>query len=208
MAIERLLEEVENLNRVFDQCVTDYHLENSIDGKEPAFSNKELLPFYSKCWVDTVQWHLEDEIRIPDIDNAFAIDLKRKIDASNQVRTNQVEGLDDLFLERFKSVKPKESGRINTESPAWAIDRLSILALKLFHMKQEAERSEAGQEHIDLCRFKWSVLQEQRRDLSLAIAQLFEDLQLGNRVMKVYRQMKMYNDPTLNPSLYNSKSKG
>ncbi len=208
MAIEIVLEEVENLNRVFDQCVKDYHIANSINAEQPAFNDEKLLPFYSKCWVDSVQWHLEDEIRRPEIDNAYALELKRRIDASNQVRTNQVEGLDDLFLERFKSTKTKDSARINTESPAWAIDRLSILALKLYHMKQEAERSEAGKDHMELCHFKWNILKEQRRDLTLAIAQLLEDLQEGNRVMKVYRQMKMYNDPKLNPSLYSSKDKG
>ena len=108
MAIEIVLEEVENLNRVFDQCVKDYNIANSINAEQHAFNDEKLLPFYSKCWVDSVQWHLEDEIRRPEIDNAYALELKRRIDASNQVRTNQVEGLDDLFLERFKSTKTKE----------------------------------------------------------------------------------------------------
>jgi len=158
---------------------------------------------YRKCWIDTVQWHYEDIIRDPNIDPVSALKLKRQIDGSNQDRTDMVEFIDSYFLEKFKDVKPKTNATINSESPAWALDRLSILALKIYHMDEEANRSDASQEHRIKCRSKLDVLLEQRIDLSGAIDQLLKDIENGDKFMKVYKQMKMYNDEELNPVLRN-----
>lgn len=195
--------EVDSWSRIFDQCIVDYHIDDHIDTEMPVpTASEEMSLFYEKCWVDTVQWHLEDEIRKPDINPVRALEMKRRIDKSNQHRTNLVEKLDDLFLERFSKVDIQSDARLNTESPAWAIDRLSILALKIFHMKIEAEREDVDSDHNAQCSVKLQVLLSQKEDLSLSIAQLLEDMQSGKRIMKVYRQMKMYNDPKLNPVLY------
>ena len=156
---------------------------------------------YRKCWIDTVQWHYEDIIRDKHIDPVDALTLKRQIDASNQDRTDTVEYIDSYFLEKYKNVEPKADATINSESPAWAIDRLSILALKIYHMHEEANREDASQEHQMKCKAKLDVLLEQRVDLSTAINQLLEDIAAGKKYMKVYRQMKMYNDDELNPVL-------
>ncbi|MEQ9262620.1 MAG: DUF4254 domain-containing protein [Owenweeksia sp.] len=189
---------------VFERSIEDYHIQDNVDAimknPYPEDSYEHLL--YRKNWIDTVQWHLEDIIRDPAIDSETALKIKRRIDASNQDRTDLVEQVDDHYLLKFKDVKRDSSARINTESPAWAIDRLSILALKIYHMKIEAERTDINEELQHKNRFKYNVLLTQRSDLSTAVDQLLEDLQNGSRIMKVYRQMKMYNDPELNPVLY------
>ena len=155
-----------------------------------------------KCWIDTVQWHFEDIIRDPHIDPTEALQLKRRIDRSNQDRTDLVEEIDTYFRKQYSEVKPLPDARLNTESPAWAVDRLSILALKIYHMKEQVERKDAETAHRDKCAEKLSVLLEQQKDLGLAIDQLLEDIEAGRKYMKVYRQMKMYNDPSTNPVLY------
>lgn len=191
-------------NRIFWDTVIEYHRLDNIDTPLDLRFEQGTIEarLQEKCWVDTVQWHLEDIIRDPKIEPAEALKIKRRIDKSNQVRTDLVEMIDSYFLEKYSSVAPCEDARINTESPAWAIDRLSILALKIYHMQQEATRLDTTEEHRAQCQAKLDVLLEQRTDLSTAIDQLLDDYQAGRRVMKVYRQMKMYNDPSLNPVLY------
>ena len=157
---------------------------------------------YMKCWIDTVQWHFEDIIRDPHIDPIEALNLKRRIDRSNQDRTDLVEEIDSYFRHKYSEVKTLPEARLNTESPAWAIDRLSILALKIYHMREQVERNDADDEHRAKCAAKLDVLLEQQQDLGLAIDQLLEDIEAGRKYMKVYRQMKMYNDPSTNPILY------
>ena len=192
-------------NKIFDQVVEQYHEIDKVDQKFniPYDNEEELIEhlLYRKCWIDTVQWHYEDLIRDPDIDPVSALKLKRKIDASNQDRTDTVEYIDSYFLEKYKDVQVKEGATINTESPAWGIDRLSILALKLYHMAEEAERKDASDAHRKTCQEKLAVLQEQRKDLSTAIDQLLEAIAKGEKYMKTYKQMKMYNDDELNPVL-------
>ena len=191
-------------NRIFNQAIHDYHVKDNIDTpicnpfEEGTIENR----LYLKCWIDTVQWHFEDIIRDPEIDPVEALALKRRIDKSNQDRTDLVEQIDSYFRELYKEVKVDADARINTESPAWAVDRLSILALKLYHMKEQAERTDATPEHVAKCKAKLSVLLEQQKDLSTAIDQLLEDIAAGRKYMKVYRQMKMYNDVDTNPVLY------
>ncbi|WP_347219958.1 DUF4254 domain-containing protein, partial [Chryseobacterium sp.] len=157
---------------------------------------------YAKNWIDTVQWHLEDIIRDENIDPAEALQLKRTIDASNQKRTDLVEYIDSWFLNKFENITPKPEAKINTETPAWAVDRLSILALKVYHMSLEANRESASEEHRNNCQAKLDVLLTQKEDLSTSINQLLADIENGNVKMKVYKQMKMYNDESLNPILY------
>ncbi len=192
-------------NQVFHEVIEKYHEINTVDQdfSNPYNREEQLLEhlLYRKCWIDTVQWHYEDIIRDPNIDPVEALKLKRQIDASNQDRTDTVEYIDSYFLDKFQQVKPKENATINTESPAWGVDRLSILALKIFHMNEEANRKDASQEHQMKCQAKLDVLLEQRVDLSAAINQLLEDIENGEKYMKVYRQMKMYNDDELNPVL-------
>ena len=197
----------ERANSIFQQSIADYHLQDDVDTAIRNPFPKEGLDhlLYLKNWIDTVQWHLEDLIRDPAIDPVNALKLKRRIDASNQERTDVVEYIDSWYLQQYREVTPRPDATINTESPAWAIDRLSILALKIFHMQLEAERPEASAEHRAACRKKLEVLLEQRRDLSSAIDQLLEDIAAGRKYMKVYRQMKMYNDESLNPVLYAQK---
>lgn len=194
-------------NEIFDQVVEDYHKYNKIDhpaeNPYPDGSIENLL--YTKCWIDTVQWHMEDEIRNPKIEPAEGLSWKRRIDQSNQDRTDLVERIDDHFLNEFSGIKPKQGAKINTESPAWAVDRLSILALKIYHMQEETKREDAAKEHIARCSAKLEILLQQRVDLSAAIDELLEDIRNGDKYMKVYRQMKMYNDPSLNPVLYDTK---
>jgi len=191
-------------NRIFNQAIHDYHVKDNIDTpicnpfEEGTIENR----LYLKCWIDTVQWHFEDIIRDPEIDPVEALALKRRIDKSNQDRTDLVEQIDSYFRELYKEVKVDADARINTESPAWALDRLSILALKIYHMKEQAERTDATPEHVAKCKAKLSVLLEQQQDLSTAIDQLLEDIAAGRKYMKVYRQMKMYNDVDTNPVLY------
>ena len=197
----------EKANKIFNQAINDYHVKDNIDTpinnpfEEGSIENR----LYLKCWIDTVQWHFEDIIRDPQIDPAEALLLKRRIDKSNQDRTDLVEQIDSYFREIYKDVKVQDDARINTESPAWAVDRLSILALKIYHMKEQVERPEASEEHKAKCQAKLDVLLEQQVDLSTAIDQLLEDIEAGRKYMKVYRQMKMYNDPSTNPVLYNQK---
>ena len=194
-------------NRIFEQSVLDYHKTDHVD--QPINNPYELKTIeyylYLKNWIDTVQWHFEDIIRDPNIDPAAALVLKRRIDKSNQDRTDLVELIDSYFLDKYKDVKPAADATINTESPAWAIDRLSILALKIYHMRQEVERTDVSPEHHAQCQQKLNVLLEQQKDLSSAIDQLIADIEAGRKYMKVYKQMKMYNDPELNPVLYGKK---
>ena len=196
-------------NKIFQEVIQKYHEKNSVDQpfENPYSAQNEVLEhlLFRKCWIDTVQWHYEDIIRDPNIDPVEALKLKRQIDASNQDRTDTVEYIDSYFLERYRGVTPSKEATINTESPAWGIDRLSILALKIFHMQEEAEREDASPEHRNKCREKLDVLLEQRKDLSKAIDQLLQDIEEGKKYMKVYRQMKMYNDDELNPVLRNKQ---
>lgn len=193
--------------KIFEESIEKYHIKDdvyqSFENPYPKDEVEHLL--YRKNWIDTVQWHYEDIIRDPEIDPVAALDLKRKIDASNQDRTDMVEYIDSYFLNKYKDVDPKETATINSESPAWAIDRLSILALKIYHMQEEVEREGASEEHRAKCQAKLDVLLEQKKDLSTAIDQLLTDIENGNKYMKVYKQMKMYNDEELNPVLYKNK---
>lgn len=196
-------------NEIFKEVITTYHLKNTVDQPFNNIYNedKQLIEhlLYRKCWIDTVQWHYEDIIRDPNIDPVAAIKLKRQIDASNQERTDMVEYIDSYFLTKYSNVQPKSNATINSESPAWAIDRLSILALKIYHMNEEAERPDASSAHKLSCSTKLNVLLEQRRDLSQAIDDLLVDIENGDKYMKVYKQMKMYNDDELNPVLRGQK---
>ena len=191
-------------NPIFKKVIADYHLTDNVDAPINNPYEKESIEnrLYLKCWIDTVQWHLEDIIRDPHIDPVEALLLKRRIDKSNQDRTDLVEQIDSYFRHVYSEVTPLPSATINTESPAWAIDRLSILALKIYHMKEQTERTDASEEHLQKCQAKLNVLLEQQVDLSTAIDQLLEDIEAGRKYMKVYRQMKMYNDPSTNPVLY------
>jgi len=192
---------------VFEESINDYHVYDNVDQpiKNPYPKDKIEHLLYLKNWIDTVQWHYEDIIRDPNIDPVEALKLKRKIDASNQERTDMVEYIDSYFLEKYKSVQPKPQAKINSESPAWAIDRFSILALKIYHMNIEATRDEASVEHKSKSMEKLKVLLEQKKDLSQAIDDLLSDIEKGEKYMKVYKQMKMYNDEELNPVLYQNK---
>ena len=193
-----------NCITIFNKCIEDYHVHDSVDTLPTNPFTTEGLDFllYKKNWIDTVQWHLEDIIRNPNIDPTEALVIKRRIDHSNQERTDMVEFIDSYFLEQYKLVQPKSNATINTESPAWAIDRLSILALKIYHMQAEVNRLEATAQHRESCKAKLSILLEQQKDLCQAIDDLLQDISVGNKYMKVYKQMKMYNDPGLNPILY------
>jgi hypothetical protein len=197
----------EEANKLFDSVIADYHKTDNVDASihNPYQPQTIENVLYLKNWIDTVQWHLEDIIRNPEIDPKEALALKRRIDKSNQDRTDLVERIDSYFWEKYQSVKPKATAVINTETPAWAIDRLSILALKIYHMGIEARRTDVSADQHAACQKKLDVLLEQRTDLSSAIDQLLSDIENGNRYMKVYKQMKMYNDPNLNPVLYGKK---
>lgn len=191
-------------NQIFNQVIRDYHIKDNIDTPISNPYDRDTIEnrLYLKCWIDTVQWHYEDIIRDPHIVPAEALSLKHRIDRSNQDRTDLVEQIDCYFRQKYSDVSVLPDARINTESPAWALDRLSILALKIYHMKEQAERADASDEHRRNCQQKLAVLLEQQRDLSTAIDQLLDDIQSGRKYMKVYRQMKMYNDPSTNPVLY------
>ena len=194
-------------NQIFNRAINDYHLTDDVNTpmKNPYTKDSIQYSLYTKCWIDTVQWHYEDIIRDPHIDPVEALALKRRIDRSNQDRTDLVEEIDSYFRQYYSEVNPLPEARLNTESPAWAVDRLSILALKIYHMQEQVDRTDAEPEHIAKCKGKLGVLLEQQKDLSLAIDQLLEDIEAGRKYMKVYRQMKMYNDPATNPILYNQK---
>lgn len=197
----------EQCNQIFNQAIRDYHIKDDIETpiRNPYGYDTIENRLYLKCWIDTVQWHFEDIIRDPHIDPIEALQLKRRIDRSNQDRTDLVEQIDSYFRQQYSNVKVLPDARINTESPAWAVDRLSILALKIYHMREQVERQDASDEHRAKCQAKLNVLLEQQVDLSTAIDQLLEDIEQGRKYMKVYRQMKMYNDPSTNPVLYNKK---
>ena len=197
----------EQCNHIFNQAISDYHIKNDVDTPINNPYDRESIDnrLYLKCWIDTVQWHLEDIIRDPHIDPIEALQLKRRIDRSNQDRTDLVEQIDSYFRQQYSDVTIAPDATINTESPAWAIDRLSILALKIYHMREQAERTDADAEHRTKCQAKLNVLLEQQVDLGTAINQLLDDIAAGRKYMKVYRQMKMYNDPSTNPILYGKK---
>lgn len=192
---------------LFEESIQEYHRYDDVDypvvNRHKEGSLEHLL--FAKNWIDTVQWHLEDIIRDPQIDPVEALRIKRRIDASNQERTDMVEYIDSYFLDKYKGVEVRPDATINTESPAWAVDRLSILALKIYHMEQEVKRTDTTPEHRAACQKKLDVLLSQREDLTSAIDALIDDIAAGRKYMKVYKQMKMYNDPALNPVLYAGK---
>jgi hypothetical protein len=192
---------------IFEQATNDYHLKDDVNTpvNNPYPENRIEFFLYLKNWIDAVQWHLEDIIRDPDIKPEEAIAIKRRIDKSNQNRTDLVELIDSYFVGQYKDVHICPDATINTESPAWAVDRLSILVLKIYHMQQEVNRTDVNANHQQTCEEKLSVLCEQQTDLSTALDQLLLDIENGKKYMKVYKQMKMYNDPSLNPVLYKSK---
>ena len=192
---------------IFNRSTDDYHITDDVDAVKPNhYENNSLEQIlYDKNWIDTVQWHLEDIIRDENIDPVKALEIKRRIDASNQKRTDLVEFIDSWFLNKYKNTTPNADAKINTETPAWAVDRLSILALKVYHMDLEANRTSASDEHREKCQMKLNTLLEQKKDLSSAIDQLLNDIENGLVKIKTYKQMKMYNDETLNPVLYKKK---
>lgn len=196
--------------KIFQRSIDDYHLNDDVDApfKNPYPSNSFESLLYHKNWIDTVQWHLEDIIRKPEIDSKDGIAIKRRIDKSNQDRTDMVEKVDDQFLFKFKNIVPKASARMNSETPAWLLDRMSILLLKIYHMKEQTERKDVGADHIAKTKAKLSILMEQQEDMRQAYDELIEDIENGNRKFKVYRQMKMYNDSSLNPMLYEPNKTG
>ena len=193
-------------NPIFQRAIQDYHVYDQIDHPIQNPYDKQSLEhlLYLKCWIDTVQWHMEDVVRNPAIEPQEGLYWKRRIDESNQYRTDTVEYIDSYFLQKFQGIQASPTATINTESPAWAIDRLSILALKIYHMEQETLRTDASEAHIISCQEKLNVLLEQRKDLSQSIDELMTAIASGDKYMKVYKQMKMYNDPSLNPVLYSS----
>jgi len=195
--------------KVFNQSIEDYHVHDDVNTLINNTFEKDTLEriLYAKNWIDTVQWHLEDIIRDENIDPVHALQLKRTIDASNQKRTDLVEYIDSWFLDKYKNITPKTDAKINTETPAWAVDRLSILSLKVYHMSLEAHRESASEEHRANCKTKLDVLLDQKQDLTTSISQLLTDIENGDVKMKVYKQMKMYNDESLNPILYQKEQK-
>ena len=197
----------EQANDIFNKTIDDYHLTDNVDEpiRNPYERGTIEFDLYLKNWIDTVQWHLEDIIRDPAIDPVAALALKRRIDRSNQERTDLVEQIDSYFYPMYSDTQPTDSATINTESPAWAVDRLSILALKIYHMQEQVRRTDATDEHKAKCQAKLDILLQQRADLSLAIDQLLDDFANGRKYMKVYKQMKMYNDASTNPILYGKK---
>lgn len=198
---------IQHCQPIFEQAIRDYHVTNSVDtpASNPYQEGTIENDLYTKAWIDTVQWHFEDIIRDPNIEPGAALILKRRIDKSNQDRTDLVERIDSYFYSLYAKVQTKPEATINTESPAWAIDRLSILALKIYHMSEEVERVDACEDHRNRCRTKLNVLLEQQKDLSSAIDTLLDDICNGRKYMKVYKQMKMYNDADTNPVLYGKK---
>lgn len=194
-------------NAIFNQSIADYHVNDNVDFPINNPYEPQTIEYYLylKNWIDTVQWHFEDIIRNPNIDPIEALALKRRIDSSNQERTDLVELIDSYFWEQYNAVEKQSNARLNTESPAWAMDRLSILQLKIHHMRVETERTDTSKDHKEQCTVKLHTLLDQNTDLTTAIDQLMDEYAAGTRVMKVYKQMKMYNDPSLNPVLYDKK---
>jgi len=195
----------EEINGIFRESITDYHLQDHVDAVRPEKYEglKELL--YLKNWIDTVQWHLEDIIRDPAIDPAELVAIKRRIDASNQHRTDTVEQIDEWIFNSLEGIQPSGNAKLNSETPAWLLDRMSILQLKIYHFAEQLERKDAGESHLASVRQKLYVLQVQEEDLALAYNELMSDLRSGQKYMKLYKQMKMYNDPNLNPIFYEKK---
>ena len=193
---------------IFNRSIHDYHINDNVDEpcSNPFSENSIENLMYLKNWIDTVQWHYEDIIRDPNIDAENGILLKRKIDRSNQDRTDLVEKIDDYYIDLFKNANASNESKLNTESPGWVIDRISILCLKIYHMQEQTERNDVSEEHINNCKTKLSILLEQQKDLSQSFNELLNDLEKGIKKIKVYRQMKMYNDSSLNPVLYKKKS--
>jgi len=194
-------------NKIFQKVIEDYHVYDKIDQPIENPYGRETLEhlLYLKCWIDTAQWHMEDVIRNPNIDPREGLYWKRRIDRQNQERTDTVEFIDSYYLQKFADVVALADAKINSESPAWAIDRLSILALKIYHMEQETLRTDVSKAHQDACQQKLTVLLEQRKDLSQSIDELLADIEAGKKFMKVYKQMKMYNDDALTPVLRGAK---
>ena len=189
---------------IFKTVIDQYHVLNTVDqiAINPFSEGTFNYLLYKKNWIDTVQWHYEDLIRDPNIDPKKGMELKRKIDSSNQDRTDMVEYIDSYFLDKYKEIIVSETAEVNSESPAWAIDRLSILALKIYHMEEEVSRKTASEEHTMECKSKLNILLDQKTDLSNEIDLLLNHISKGKKHMKVYKQMKMYNDEDLNPVLY------
>lgn len=192
---------------IFDRCINQYHIIDSVDQElqNPFEAGSFEALLFHKCWIDTVQWHFEDLIREPSIEPKSGMELKRKIDRSNQKRTDMVEQIDDRFLDLYKEVVANANVKLNTESPAWVVDRLSILALKIYHMQEQANREDADEAHKLKSQARLDVLLEQKEDLTTAFEQLLGEYKSGAKKMKVYRQMKLYNDPNTNPALYGKK---
>jgi hypothetical protein len=195
------------INDIFRESISDYHTTNHVDAEMPRkyAENQFGQLLYLKNWIDTVQWHLEDIIRDPKNESAFLVAIKRRIDASNQHRTDTVEQIDELLSERFKNVTAQENARMNSETPAWLLDRMSILQLKIYHFKEQLERNDADETHLKSVKHKLMILQIQEQDLEKCYDELMEDLSSGQKYMKLYKQMKMYNDPNLNPVFYSQK---
>lgn len=197
-----------SLTAIFEQSVRDYHINNSVEAlpHNPYAVGDLQHMLYEKNWIDTVQWHLEDIIRRPDIGDRELVHVKRKIDLLNQKRTDMVEQIDERFASLLQRHKKRDNARMNSETPAWMLDRMSILILKIYHMREESLRQEAGPGHIRQCTEKLHILEQQRSDLEQCYDELMEDIKSGHRYYRLYRQMKMYNDPNLNPSLYGKYS--
>jgi len=208
MSINTFEQFTEKAWAIFNIAIKDYHKHDNVDSEmeSPHQSGTIEHSLYTKNWIDTVQWHLEDIIRDPEINPSEALAIKRRIDKSNQFRTDKVEEIDSWFLGESYGIEIQEEAKINTESPAWAIDRLSILALKIYHMREEVERTDITKSQAEKVSYKLSVLEEQKKDLSTAVQELLDDISLGKKYMKTYKQMKMYNDPLLNPILYGKNS--
>ena len=196
----------EDCNNLFNKCIAHYHVLDTVDQSFEPFEGSDIEQLlYQKCWIDAIQWHYEDLIRDPEIDPTEGMALKRLIDASNQRRTDMVEQIDDWFLAQFGAANADENATVNTESPAWVVDRLSILGLKIYHMREQVERDNVNADHVQQAKAKLAVLNEQQVDLSASFNELLADISDGKRLMKVYRQMKLYNDPATNPILYKNK---
>lgn len=194
----------ENCIKIFEQSISDYHIYDNVYQaiKNPYTEGTIENTLYLKNWIDTVQWHYEDIIRDPNINLAEGMDMKRKIDKSNQHRTDVVEQLDDYYISLFNKIIPQEDAKLNTESPGWVVDRLSILCLKIFHMQEQVDRKDTDTAHKNNCQRKLNILLEQKADLSKSFNDLLDEIAIGEKKIKVYRQMKMYNDEKLNPVLY------
>lgn len=195
------------INDIFRESILDYHTTDHVDAEMPRkyAENQFGQLLYLKNWIDTVQWHLEDIIRDPKNEPSFLVAIKRRIDASNQHRTDTVEQIDELLFENFKNVTVQENAKMNSETPAWLLDRMSILQLKIYHFKEQLERNDADETHLNSVKHKLMILEIQEQDLEKCYDELMEDLGSGQKYMKLYKQMKMYNDPKLNPVFYSQK---